>query len=1107
MKIAKKIFGLFILLISLLFCVSINAAEKNRLDAKDFITESNEDQTTEINNFLITCKTRKMDAFFSKGVYKFNGTVVLADGVSLFGEEGTIFRGTGTTYQSYIRDTKEKVTNITIDHIIFDNVTMYFQNSNSTNITIKNNIFANAKRVDLSISTGLQPVNNQNGGEWTGYYIAKNHKTITIKSNLFFRDENSLGRCLSIYYTENALIQDNYFGIVEDIDNSIVSPETKALKEEAIASGILSEKSNQGYFMSAINVINSDKNAKIIGNHFSINTDISEERYEDRSQSTDGYNRDHIIYAKMFNGLEVVGNYFKGMNKNQDGGIKFRNGENLLIHKNVLEDTMILLYVQNANTNLWFRNVHIKENIFINRFYTTDSYTSSITKIKKNFSAEFLFLLMNYEQTADVTNITIESNKMISPKFANEEVRIDNLNYAMPTNVTVRNNINSIVNQSIRTQIVRTNGKATWYDSNTSGPNFSNVSNETEVFVMDTSAYEDLSVDALVNLNEVAFELQERKLVTNAKQIFVDGTLYNDQDLAYGEHTIFLTDPTTVPLVVEGTTRTLQTNLFTAQKILVERTYKITFENNQHGNRIENQYLSKLPDELPVLSEDGYIFGGWFLDENFTQEAIAGKTIEQDTDLYAKWTKVYTITYNNLGHGAMPESLSNVLALPASLPMLVEEGYTFGGWYLDAEFTTKAIENTSISEDVTLYAKWDKIPVYTITFDSQGGTSVASISLLKGSKLDELQEPTKEGYVFKGWYADKEYTTLWNIDDIIERDITLYAKWDKIPVYTVTFDSQGGTSIASVSLTKGSKLDKLQEPTKEGYVFKGWYVDKEYTTLWNIDDIVERDITLYAKWDNIPQQFKVTFQYVGGGIFTEGTAVENEYLSRPEDETIPGYRLDGWYLDEACTTPFDFEKDYIIKDTVLYGKWVSMEVGYTITYQTNGHGKAPAKKTEAYKLPNPLPVLTEAGYDFGGWFTDKDLKTPAVAGATIQANTTLYAKWTKKAIYYTVTFIVEDTVIDTLAVLESGRLTRPEDPLKEGYTFYGWYEDETYTTQWDFEQDAVLGHITLYGVYVRNEPVSSGNNSSILLYILIPSVCILACGGFAGIIIFKKRKK
>lgn len=1035
MRLVKKIFGMFILLVVFMFCVSVNAAEKKRLEAKDFISTTLEDQTSQINAFLITCKTRKMDAFFNQGVYKFNGTLALADGVSIFGEEGTIFRGTDTTYQSYIRDTKEKVTNITIEHIIFDNVTMYFQNSNSTNITVKHNIFANAKRVDLSISSGLQPVNNQNGGEATGYYISKNYKTIIIRSNLFFRDENSWGRGISIYYTENVLIEDNYFGILEDIDKSIVSPEAKTLKQEAIASGILSTTSNQGYFMTAINAINSDKNAKIIGNHFSINTDIFEQGYEDRSQSTDGYNRDHIIYAKMFNGLEVVGNYFKGMNKNQDGGIKFRNGENLLIHKNVLEDTLILLYVQDASNNLWFRNIYIKENIFINRFYTTDSFTSSITNIKKSYSIDYLILLMNYKQEADVTNITIESNKIISPRFTNEEVRIDNRNFSMPTNVTVRNNENAFVNQSMRIHIVSTENTSNWYDSNTSEPNFTNVAEGTEVFTIDTSAYEDVSVDELVNLSEVAFELKERKLITNAQKIYVDGTLYNNQELDYGEHTIFLMDPITVPLVVEGTENTLQTNLYTAQKAVIKKLYKITYQNNLYGQVVEDIYSPSLPNEFPSLIEEGYIFGGWFLDNNFTLAAVAGLEIEEDTVLYAKWIKLFNVTYNTLGHGTTPEGISNVLALPESLPVLSEEGYIFEGWHLDSKFTTKATEGAAISANTTLFAKWTKIPVYTVVFDSQGGSLVDSISLLKGIKLTELKDPSKAGYIFRGWYIDKEYTTLWNIDNEIEKDITLYAKWD------------------------------------------------------------------------ILVRYKVTFQYVGGGTFTILTVVENEFLLRPEDQIISGYRLDGWYADEECTALFDFEKEHIIKDTILYGKWVSIEVGYTITYQTNGHGTVPAKINEVRKLPNPLPQLTETGYDFDGWYIDQDLKTPAVAGTSIQANTTLYAKWTKKAVCYMITFSIEDTVFDTISVLEGGKIIRPEDPQREGFTFYGWYEDETYTTQWDFEQDAVLRDITLYGIYVKNEPVSSGSESSILLYILILSVCILACGGFAGIVIYYKKEK
>ncbi|MDE6047733.1 MAG: InlB B-repeat-containing protein [Anaeroplasmataceae bacterium] len=1038
MKPIKKIIGLFILLGALLFCISIDAAEKKRLDAKDYITEASEDQTSEINNFLITCKNKNADAFFSKGVYKIDGTIVLANGVSLYGEEGTIFRGMGTTYQSYIRDTKEKVTNITIEHIIFDNMTMYFQNGNSTNITIEHNIFANAKRVDLSISTGLNPDrNNQNGGESTGYYIAKNHKTITIKSNLFFRDENSLGRCLSIYYTENALIQDNYFGLVEDIDKSIVSPETKALKEEAIASGILSETSNQGYFMSAINVINSDRNAKIIGNHFSINTDITEERYEDKSQATYGYNRDHIIYAKMFNGLEVVGNYFKGMNKNQDGGIKFRNGENLLIHKNVLEDTMILMYVQNANTNLWFRNIYIKENIFINRFYTTDSYTSSITNNKKNFSAEFLFLLMNYDQTADVTNITMESNKMISPKFANEEIRIDNRNFAMPTNVTVRNNINGIVNQPMRIRIVNTNGISNWYDSNTSSPNFSNVTAGAEAFTMDTSSYEDISVDALVNLDEVEYSIEDRKLVTDANLIFVDGVSYTPEEkLEYGEHYIFLTTPTTVPLVVEGNVRTLQTNLFTALKIVIERQFRLTYNTNQHGETIEEEYTPRLPETLPILSEDGYRFDGWFLDESFTQKAVAGEGIDQDTILYAKWTKLYNVTYNVLGHGKAPEDLFNISLLPEILPVLSEEGYRFDGWYLDENFKTGAIENAVLLEDITLYAKWTKIPVYTISFDSQGGSSVDSISLLEGNKPSMVKEPTKAGYLFMGWYTDKACTVLWDIDAA-----------------------------------------------------------------------VENDLTLYAKWNPIPKEFKVTFQAIDGEVYSEIVVKEGTSIQKPEEPKRNGYDFDGWYTTKDYTTRFDFENKQITEDTILYGKWIVVVVKYTITYQINGHGKEPAKVGEVVQLPNPLLVLTADGYEFGGWYLDKDFKTPATAGAEITANTTLYAKWTKLKIRYTVTFYVKDEgVFHTDSILEASKIARPEDPQKEGYEFYGWYEDETYTTQWNFEQDAVVNNITLYGMFV-NESGSTEDNSNILLYILLPVLCVFVGCGAVGIVIFKKRKK
>ena len=67
---------------------------------------------------------------------------------------------------------------------------------------------------------------------------------------------------------------------------------------------------------------------------------------------------------------------------------------------------------------------------------------------------------------------------------------------------------------------------------------------------------------------------------------------------------------------------------------------------------------------------------------------------------------------------------------------------------------------------------------------------------------------------------------------------------------------------------------------------------------------------------------------------------------------------------------------------------------YTVTYNINGHGSQPSAVSGVTKLPNPLPVLSANGYIFGGWYTTIALNTPAVAGASISADTTLYAKWT-----------------------------------------------------------------------------------------------------------------
>ena len=112
---------------------------------------------------------------------------------------------------------------------------------------------------------------------------------------------------------------------------------------------------------------------------------------------------------------------------------------------------------------------------------------------------------------------------------------------------------------------------------------------------------------------------------------------------------------------------------------------------------------------------------------------------------------------------------------------------------------------------------------------------------------------------------------------------------------------------------------------------------------------------------------------------------------------------------------------------------------YTITYNTNG-GEPIAQVTNATALPNSLPTPTKEGYRFDRWYTDKALTIPAVAGATLSDNTTLYAKWKQ---LYTVTYDLNGgsgtaPTQESLCEGETFKVASAEGITKTCYTFAGW---------------------------------------------------------------------
>lgn len=128
------------------------------------------------------------------------------------------------------------------------------------------------------------------------------------------------------------------------------------------------------------------------------------------------------------------------------------------------------------------------------------------------------------------------------------------------------------------------------------------------------------------------------------------------------------------------------------------------------------------------------------------------------------------------------------------------------------------------------------IGAYTVTFQSEGGSEVAS-QIRANTPADQPADPTKEGYTFIGWYNGEE---KWNFADAVTEALTLTAKW-QVNQYTITFDTAGGSEVPSITQDYGTAITAPANPTKTGYTFAGW--DKTIPTT-----MPAEDMTITARW-------------------------------------------------------------------------------------------------------------------------------------------------------------------------------------------------------------------------------------------------------------------
>ncbi|MDE7178738.1 MAG: InlB B-repeat-containing protein [Lachnospiraceae bacterium] len=628
-----------------------------------------------------------------------------------------------------------------------------------------------------------------------------------------------------------------------------------------------------------------------------------------------------------------------------------------------------------------------------------------------------------------------------------------------------------------------------------------------------------------------------------------------------------------------------------------EGIYKITYELNGGTNSGKNPSVYAADSQTIVLQEAlkaGYLFDGWYKDAEFKEKVTQiPKGSTGDITLYAKWQKrlsaanpEYTLTtlddekvstradgkpkilfflsttcgYCRTTNQELRDHIEefdgvDIYAIEAFLGKTKEEVAQFKKdngcdeitYCYDTDGTNKKcvwdyvhmlnLDNygqvntpvivyidsknrvqygtaggrswTQILEDLQKYCGNDDY--YWINYELDGGENDSENPETYKSDGDTitLKDPVKEGYKFRGWYKDAEFTEkVTQIPKGSTGDITLYAKWikagDGLGVANLdrTFTALDGTKLSSRANGKAKllvfvcKVDERDTAASDAVKDISQSISKFTGVDIYVIDYDQNSKEDVSGYKDLYGCDEMTFAY---DTSTGTRDILVEYLKAAGQQTmwttppvicyIDEYDMLQWITQgkisaQTVLDNLDIYCDYSPED------YVPMPSGtYKIAYELNG-GTNSTENPATYTTDTETITLADAvreGYIFEGWYKDAGFKervTQIVKGST--GNIRLYAKWREEGTpddpddpndpndqddtgVYQVVFNVQGhgTAPQTLADIKAGStIDRPEEPTADGYRFDGWFKDPACTKPWDFATDIVQSNLTLYAKWL-----------------------------------------
>lgn len=383
-------------------------------------------------------------------------------------------------------------------------------------------------------------------------------------------------------------------------------------------------------------------------------------------------------------------------------------------------------------------------------------------------------------------------------------------------------------------------------------------------------------------------------------------------------------------------------------------------------------------------------------------------------------SKINGITVETIGHTAFRYSSVTSVTIPDSVTFISDSAFAY----------CSSLTNISIPNSVTAIG----------SFAFEGCTKLESITL--PSSLLTISE-----FLF---YDCSQLTTI-HIPDSVS-SIRQYAFYNCGKLETIRIP---------VSVTSIGSYAFDDCPSSMTVTYSGSKKQWDAITKGSYNGVLENHL--------VCNTLEATFTADGTTLAPAQTIDRGEKFTEPAEPPKENHTFAGWYNGDE-KEKFDFDADTTNAPNVLnlVAKWDINQ--YTVQFVSE-HGSF-ADQTIEHGKPidtDKLTIPPVEGFTFDDWYTDATYSTKFDFTKPIKSNTTVYARWTAKD--YEVSFITEHVDAPTSQnVPYNGTATDPGKLTAEGYTFIGWYTDDTYDTEFDF-RTPITGDTKVYAKWEKNAPV------------------------------------